>query len=230
MDKQDLPWVQPYYIHATKKESEPGYWSTNEVEIRDKDNKVLGSYKYNYSGKPPFFPFELNGQWYALYSKYYTASRIMKLPSCEDVWSEDPSAHGFCPVEFYVPAVQNIDFKGDRTGKFAGTFNSNPEEFEEPHETDEWIIQPISYSSFGFVSGCIWGDDSSMKIRFFDLTKIKEGIITYDDRFGYIELHNKLSLAESINIWNSFSDIDKCKISITTNKVFNFKGELDKDD
>jgi hypothetical protein len=42
--------------------------------------------------------------------------------------------------------------------------------------------------SFGFVWGCYWGDDSSWKVQYLDLSLIQEGIIMRDDRFGYVEL------------------------------------------
>jgi hypothetical protein len=43
---------------------------------------------------------------------------------------------------------------------------------------------------FGFVAGCIWGDDSSYKLQYLDLSQIEEGIITRDDHFGYFVLPN----------------------------------------
>jgi hypothetical protein len=34
----------------------------------------------------------------------------------------------------------------------------------------------------------IWGDDSSWKLQYLDLSQIRQGIIHRDDRFGYVEL------------------------------------------
>jgi hypothetical protein len=59
-----------------------------------------------------------------------------------------------------------------------------------------WIIYP---PDFGFVSGCYWGDDSSWKIQYLDLTKIESGIIKREEKFGYIELPPNLSLKEAID-------------------------------
>jgi len=53
---------------------------------------------------------------------------------------------------------------------------------------------------FGFVAGCYWGDDSSWKIRFLDLSQITSGIIKNEDRFGYIQMPNDInSLKDAFN-------------------------------
>jgi hypothetical protein len=42
-------------------------------------------------------------------------------------------------------------------------------------------------------SGCHWGDDSGgWKLRYIDLSRISEGIVTSDERFGYIQLAGNL--------------------------------------
>jgi len=65
-------------------------------------------------------------------------------------------------------------------------------EYEKAHEAyNEWLERhPIvtTYADFGFVSGCAWGDDSSWKIQFLDLSEAHKGIIKRDSRFGYIEM------------------------------------------
>ena len=224
-------WTPPYSILAEKKATKPGCWNVNLVTVLGPDGPV-GSYEYGYSGKPPFFPFELKGQWYALYSTDYTASRIMKLPTCEDVWVEKGDQWGFCPVEFYVPARQHLNFGGDRTGKLHGTFDTDPEGFVEPHhdQKNDWTFDPVQYCDFGFVCGCVWGDDSSWKVRFFDLAELDKGKVTYDDRFGYFQLHGKLSLAESVNVWGSFDERGKIRIQLTGGQDFRFDGKADLDE
>lgn len=81
-------------------------------------------------------------------------------------------------------------------------------------EKQQWGFCPVDFfvpeekpevglnGQFGFVAGCIWGDDSSWKIEFLDLSKISEGIIVRDNRFGYISMPNKLNLSESIDLSN----------------------------
>ena len=102
-------------------------------EVSEDTERQVGEYTRNYDQFfQTFFHFQKNGENYALYSPYYTATRIMKLPSCEDIGGEDPHAFGFCPTDFYVP----------------------------------WQVREDEFSTaeFGFVAGCIWGDDSSWKI------------------------------------------------------------------
>ena len=88
----------------------------------------------------------------------------MELPSCKDICGEEPGTFGFCPTGFYVPETKHL---GEDWG-------------------DGEIVGPDG--QFGFVCGCIWGDDCSWKIQHLDLSKITEGVLTHDDRFGYIEL------------------------------------------
>jgi hypothetical protein len=149
-----------------------GFWNFVVVGIFDEFGKQIGQYQRNYGSAGPFFPFKQDGEWFALYSKDYTATRVMRLPSCEDIGGEEHDSHGFCPVEYYVPMIDestdDFDTDADDLGEIAGTF--------------------------GFVSGCHWGDDSSMKIQYLDLSKVKEGILTRDERFGYIEQPGSLDL------------------------------------
>jgi hypothetical protein len=58
--------------------------------------------------------------------------------------------------------------------------------------------------SFGFVAGCIWGDDSSWKVQFLDLSRVAEGVLVRDDRFGYLELDDGVTLEDAIDLreWN----------------------------
>jgi hypothetical protein len=61
-----------------------------------------------------------------------------------------------------------------------------------------WIKYPPNH---GFVAGCIWGDDSSWKIQYLDLSRGEEGIIQKDERFGYIELPRSVALRNAIHIY-----------------------------
>lgn len=48
---------------------------------------------------------------------------------------------------------------------------------------DEWPT-----GQFGFVWGCVWGDDSSWKVQALDLSRVTDGVFVRDARFGYVEL------------------------------------------
>lgn len=73
------------------------------MEVFDGDTRI-GSYETNFGGQP-FYAFEQDGRWFALYSKHYTATRVMSLPDCSDLGGEEPHTYGFCPVEYYVPEL-----------------------------------------------------------------------------------------------------------------------------
>jgi hypothetical protein len=75
--------------------------------------------------------------------------------------------------------------------------------------TGYWVpISPMTGEAlgFGFVCGCIWGDDTSWKIQFLDLRELREGIIRNDCRFGYLELKSQRSLKDSLKLRWHWSD------------------------
>jgi len=174
----DLFYVKP----IAKIDNGKGYWSYLKLGVFDGGGNQVGSYVRNYSAiYHTFYPFQQNGKWYALYSKDYTATRVMTLPDCVDLAGEEGSTSGFCPVHYYVPSAE-FERDEDSLGLLAGTF--------------------------GFVAGCVWGDDTSWKIQYLDLSKITEGKLTRDDRFGYIEMpYSVATLAECFN-WRRFEDED----------------------
>lgn len=61
-----------------------------------------------------------------------------------------------------------------------------------------------SRGDFGFVWGCIWGDDSSWKVQFLDLSEVERGRIRREERFGYLKLATRPEAAgkEFIRIWS----------------------------
>lgn len=161
---------------------EPGVMSTIRVNIYEHGNKI-GEYERLYHTVfNTFVPFvqrvgtELRE--YALFSDHYTRTCVMRLPSCEVIAEEPVHAFGFCPVDYYVPYEKEWSIKD----------KNNDIDFEGIP------------GKFGFVAGCIWGDDSSWKIQYLDLSEIENGKILRDDRFGYIELPENLSLKDAIYV------------------------------
>jgi len=175
--EKDIMQISEKYITETESiASKPGCWNVLKVKIFriEGDSKIqIGEYDRNYSSLfDSFVPFRQGNREYALYSRDYTATRVMSLPDCKDICGEDPKSSGFCPTGFYVPSAgceEDIGTEYDPDGQF------------------------------GFVSGCIWGDDSSWKIQYLDLSKVSDGIITRDERFGYIELCGSSSLKDAID-------------------------------
>lgn len=60
-----------------------------------------------------------------------------------------------------------------------------------------WIKLPPDH---GFVAGCVWGDDSRWKVQYLDLSRIDEGIVKREERFGYIELPKTVALRNAIHV------------------------------
>lgn len=178
--------MKRFYAKVLRKvEIRPGCWAHNEIGIFERlsaDNtldKQIGSYTRNYDAFfDTFHPFQKkdtdgNVKWYALYSRSYTATRLMSLPDCTDLGGEDPAGHGFCPVEYWVP-------QGDE---------------DEDTYWDE--------GSWGFVKGCVWADDSSMKLEYLVIdpeNTAGKGVVRREARFGYCELADGLKLKQAVKI------------------------------
>ncbi|HWH10612.1 MAG TPA: hypothetical protein VG165_05755 [Solirubrobacteraceae bacterium] len=60
----------------------------------------------------------------------------------------------------------------------------------------------------GFVAGCIWGDDSSWKLQALNLSRVEEGCLARDERFGYVELPDKASLSDVLVVRRHDSSAD----------------------
>lgn len=167
------------------------------VSIYKNDEKI-GEYTRNYGGycESTFLPFMCNGKELALYSPDYTCTRLMSLPDCTDIGGEDAHNHGFCPTEYHVPTLIIHTTKSNIKSDEDFTYIINNPTEEKCIKNN--ITEPLEYYPFGFVAGCYWGDDSSWKIQYLDLSKADEGILMRDERFGYIELPDKLSLKEAI--------------------------------
>jgi hypothetical protein len=153
-----------------------GVWKTARVDIFEGNGteaRQIGGYDRNHAGwaDSTFAPFAQDGRWYALYASDYTATRVMELPSCRDLGGEEPHAAGFCPVDYYVPHDHADVAKAGDAGRF------------------------------GFVAGCIWGDDSSWKIQYLDLSNVSRGVIVRKEMFGYISMPPKIArLADCISL------------------------------
>jgi mannose-6-phosphate isomerase-like protein (cupin superfamily) len=118
-----------------------------------------------------FEPFRQGDRELALVSRDYTTSAVIDLATGEILAEEPSSSAGFCPVGFWVPDWWDVN---------DGSIIPGSEYWSADRE---WPT-----SELGFVWGCIWGDDTSWKLQVLDLRRIREGVLTRDDRFGYVEL------------------------------------------
>jgi hypothetical protein len=146
-------------------------WTTVHVEVLDGD-EVVAEYDRDYEMLDTFEPFRQGDRMFALVSPHYTATSVLDLHTGEIVATEEPDARGFCPVGFYVPDWWDIN--SDKV--LPGALDWRPVDHEWP--TGE----------FGFVWGCVWGDDGSWKVQHLDLSGVRDGVIRRDDRYGYLKL------------------------------------------
>jgi hypothetical protein len=175
-----------YLVVAKRLKAQPGRWACCEVSIFEPGRfrkRKLGSYIRNYHsfGVSTWYPFSRGAKDYALYSRDYTCTRLMELPSCKDIGGEDPSAGGFCPVEYLIPEVISWEKEPDsqKPGLLLNRTRKTP-------------------ADVALVAGCFWGDDSSWKIQCFDLSQVESGIIARDERFGYVAMPKESSLTKSV--------------------------------
>jgi hypothetical protein len=142
-------------------------------------DRIVGTYDRGYRMLQTFDPFRRGAHDYALISPRYTGTSVMDLSSGEIVVSEEESSGGFCPAGFYVPDWWDVHDGITLPGSHHWTGDH------------EWP----SDGSFGFVWGCIWGDDSSWKVQYLDLSGVQDGRLQRDDRFGYLKLATYPALA-----------------------------------
>lgn len=166
------PTPRERYTTRVDTTQQPGTWPTVHVDVLDGDDVVAG-YDRNYEMLSTFEPFRQDGRTYALISPHYMATSVLDLQRGEIIASEELHPGGFCPVGFYVPDWWDLH---DGTTKSPGSLHWRPVD-------DEWPV-----GDFGFVWGCVWGDDSSWKVHYLDLSAVRDGIIRRDDRFGYLKL------------------------------------------
>jgi hypothetical protein len=180
------------YKVAVKSVHPRGTWGHSEISVFYAKgglfNRRLGGYTRNYPGHGlgTWYPFSHGGKDYALYSRDYTSTRIMELPSCRDIGGEEPAAWGFCPVEYCIPEIVY--------------FEKQP--IPEKPDSFHYHIKKAP-SEVAFVAGCIFGDDSSWKIQCFDLSQVESGFITRDERFGYVAMPKGVSLQDAVSLKRS---------------------------
>lgn len=98
------------------------------------------------------------------------------------------NANNFCIAGFHVPDF--FDIWGDSPKEMNG-FKKRSEggDYEFWQEN---VDNFLAKRTFGYISGCHWGDDWSYKVQAFDLAPILEGKVANDERFGYFVLSGEL--------------------------------------
>jgi hypothetical protein len=194
-----------YAVKVSARPNRPGTWDSTVVEVLRRNGATherVGEYVRNYSMLSTFEPFRQGGRELALISREYTKTAVLDLASGDVIAEETESTPGggFCPVGFYVPDWWDLHDASIIPG--SEYWNSD----------NEWPL-----GEFGFVWGCYWGDDSSWKVQYLDLRRVQEGIISRDDRFGYVELATSRQLSpcvsglpgDSPSPWPDFIDVER---------------------
>ena len=200
-----------YTTKITEFENRPGTWNSLHVEVFDESGRVVAAYDRNHPTLyRTFEPFRQGDRMLALISSDYTATSVIDLVSGNVIAAEEPNAMGFCPTGFYVPDWWDIN----DGSLLPGSMHWN--------QDDE-----LPKGDFGFVWGCIWGDDSSWKVQYLDLSRVQQGIILRDGRYGYVELatHPKLAAREFIDC--SFH-AGKCTVTFSALTSFDLHGGVKK--
>jgi hypothetical protein len=165
-----------YAITATPKANQPGTWDSTIVEVwrrasGDSVSERICEYERNYSLLQTFEPFRQGGREYALIARDYTKTAVLDLESGDVIAEEADLPGAFCPVGFYVPDWWDLHDGSIIPGSVAWSADY------------EWPT-----GDFGFVWGCVWGDDCSWKVQYLDLSQVQQGIVCREERFGYVEL------------------------------------------
>jgi len=216
----------PFIIETTPVENKPGTWNSTKVSIY-RDEILIGEYLRNYHsfGQETFYPFQIGEDWYAVYSASYTATRIMKLHNdrIEDWCGEESHSEGFCPVEFYIPKYNHLQetvnhFKTNELTTYDNYYadcDLNITEFMHQKEDKNFI--GTHYCNFGFLSGCIWGDDSNWKIQYIDLSKVPDKEMSITEKFGYWVMPSNMTLKECVHMDNWEPDHNWISLTGTSN-------------
>lgn len=208
-------------------------WGATPVRVfRVEENKkdvLVAEYERNYSMLRTFEPFaqKQGSSWhdYALISHDYTSLAVLDLESGEIIAEElegevtaemaaenpalavgKPLSPGFCPADFFVPNWWD-QYDESQTAEWMreeAAAGENGLRFV----LDELKEMTMFVGQWGLYSGCFWGDDSYWKLRYVDLSRISEGVVTTDDRFGYFQLPQTGKLSDHVQLYPSMNRVE----------------------
>ncbi len=168
-----------YFVQCTAKSHSTGAWDSTRVQVSRRlisadEPQAICEFERSHAMFQTFEPFRQAQREFALISMDYTRAAVLDLASGKVIAEEpetDPPGNGFCPVGFYVPDWWDLHDESILPGSVFWT------------DDDAWPI-----GDFGFVWGCYWGDDSSWQLQYLDLSRVRDGVIGRDERFGRVEL------------------------------------------
>lgn len=171
-----------YRLSWTQHPTRPGCWDTTSVTIAryngDGTQAVAAEYQRGYPGVPPHDVFRQRGPdgteaHFALCSPDYQETAVIDLGTGAVIAAEDRTDQrwGFCPVGFYVPDWHDVHDRSIMPGS--------------KYWRDSYAWPD---GTLGFVWGCYWGEDFGWKVQCLDLSRVAEGIVMRDERFGYVPI------------------------------------------
>jgi hypothetical protein len=161
-------WV----LRATPLSNGNTSWPSTRVAVfRRGAETPVASYERNHGLYTTFEPFRQGARELALISRDYERTAVLDLASGQIIAEETDEKAGFCPIGFYVPDWWDVN---------DGSIIPGSEYWRADRE---WPT-----GQFGFVWGCVWGDDTSWKLQHLDLSRVTDGVIARDERYGYLPM------------------------------------------
>lgn len=224
----------PYKVLTQVVEGRPGTWRTIDCQLIHRDTGyTVHSWTYMYSSESAVWntvhPFEHQGRWYVTYSSAYTRLSVFNITDQYEAWTDEGGAGGFCPVAVAIP-WKHTDVRPEHERSHNLTMWSWLPRIGDQYEGDASFR--ASAADFGFYSGCIWGDDSSWKLRYLDFSRLSEGIVVASDAFGYIPLPTSMTIQDCVELDYVEEDEDRKVFALAVRSFFvqqpdgTFKGDL----
>lgn len=177
-----------YRVETARVSNGPGHWDSCVGTVLDtayQKPRVVATVTRDYPNFP-YEPFRQGDRDYMLVAPHHTGTSVLDLATGEIVAAEPVAAGGFCPVGFHVP-----DWWDVHDGSILPGSQYWQPEYEQPS------------GLYGFVWGCVWGDDSSWKVQHLDLSRVADGVLQRDDRYGYVPLAtNSSTPPDFIDVWS----------------------------
>lgn len=169
----------PRERYTTRVLPDPGLGGSScHVQVVD-GARLVGAYDRNYAMLRTFEPFRQADHDYALVSPDKLLTSVLDLESGEIIATEQRQQPAFYPAGYYVPDWWDVH--GEPGTRLPGSSTWR--------DDDEWPS-----GLFGFVWGAHVADDAQYKVQYLDLSRIQQGILVREERFGYLEIaaHDKL--------------------------------------
>lgn len=185
-------WPYNLILETNFKKSKPGYRDKVECKLfRKLDGVLLYEWVYGYSCEDvPFCPFIDNQlRICAIFYSDYSLAHVLRIEGDTARVIAKESISGFCGIKLREVSKED-DYFFEKDGMREGNFLTRAED----DCCDEFgRLFKIHHPAKGvLVYGCVWGG-GSYQLMFFDISKIEEGKLLKDSRFGLVEIDGDIS-------------------------------------